>query len=49
MNLLAQYWLKNVLAFSYVIEEEPTGEKGSRGRKKVRESIRAVNVSKHIL
>jgi hypothetical protein len=31
------------------LEEEPVGEKGSRGRKKARESIKAVNVSKHIL
>ncbi|GKB13624.1 hypothetical protein Tco_0847547 [Tanacetum coccineum] len=30
------------------IEEEPVGEKGTRGRRKARESIKAVNVSKHI-
>ncbi|PWA93570.1 GTP-binding family protein [Artemisia annua] len=31
------------------IEEEPVGEKGTRGRKKTRESIKAVNIPDHLL
>lgn len=31
------------------IEEEPVGEKGTRGRKKTRESIRGINIPDHLL